>query len=65
MSPDTFHGEIFSDRLGNERQGKILKTEKKRRKFVKEKVENLKRKGKKYENEQMTPFFFLFTFLNH
>ena len=61
MSLTAFHWEHFYDLQGKERQGKKKGgMEKKRRKLVKGKVENLKRNGKKYENEPRIFFFFFF-----
>ena len=60
---DAFHREIFADLPGKREGTKIGKMEKKRRKIVKGEVENMKRKGKKYENKLKTFFFLVFLFV--
>ena len=51
-APDAFHQEIFADPSGKERQGKRENGEENKEYCKREegKVENLKWKGKKYEN---------------
>ena len=63
--PEISDWEISADLPGKKRQGKKekgVKIEKKRRKIVKGKVENLKWKVEKLQNEERI-FFFLFFFL--
>ena len=64
--PETTDLEISADLPGKKRQGKKgkgVKIEKKRRKIVKEKVENLKKlktEGEKLQNRERTFLFFFF-----
>ena len=69
--PETSDEEISADLLGKRKKGKRggREMEKKIRKLVKGKVENLKWKEEKLQNEERTFFFFFFflllTFQNH